>query len=101
MKEIAAHNISGWMQAAAVSDLYHLCVGIGMGIGCIWIGWVNADVMAGNSWHQLALCCDHPFFEVRCQPVGICENEIRRVSVAEFHAPVRGAGERGYHHCKR
>src|SRR5262245_36601972 len=101
MKEIAAHNIAGWVQAATVGNLYHLSVGIGMGIGCIWIGWGNADVMAGNSWYQLALCCDHPIFEVRRQPVSIRENEIRCVSVADFHAPVRGAGERGDHHCQR
>src|SRR5262249_57385884 len=49
MKEIAAHNISRWVQAAAVGDLYHLCVGIGVRIRRIRIGWVNADVVAGET----------------------------------------------------
>src|SRR5262249_5390716 len=78
MKEIAADNIPRGMQTAAISDLYHLRVGIGMGIGCIWIGRVNADVMPRNSCHQLAVRRDSPFFEMGRQPVGVCENEIRR-----------------------
>ena len=55
MKEIAADDISRRMQAAAVGDLNHLCVGIGMGIRCIWIGGIDADVVARNSFDQLAL----------------------------------------------
>src|SRR5262245_991050 len=62
MKEIAAHDVSRRMETAAVGDLYHLCVGIGMGIRFIRIGWINSDVMARYAWHQLARCRDHPFF---------------------------------------
>src|SRR6476469_421645 len=101
MKEIAAHDISRRLQAAAVGDLNHLRVGIGMGIRCIWIAGINADVMAWNSWHQFARYRDCPFFDVRREPVGVCKNEIRTVSVTGFYAPIGGAGKRGDYHCQR
>src|SRR5262249_24874604 len=43
----------------------------------------------------------HHFLKGRRYPVGVRENEICRVSGADFHAPVRGAGERRYHHRQR
>ena len=65
MKEIAADNISRRMQSSPVGDLYHLCIRVGMRIRRIRIGGVNADVVARNSLHQLAVCRDCPFFNVR------------------------------------
>ena len=78
MQEIAADNIPRGMEAAAVGDLDHLCVGIGMRVRRIGIGGINADVMAGKTLDQLALGCNRPFFDVGGQPVRICKNEIRR-----------------------
>ena len=57
--------------------------------------------MARNVFHQLALCGDRPFFDVRSQPVGVCENEIRSVRIAKFFGPLRGGSKTGNHYCDR
>src|SRR5438552_16846415 len=49
--------------------------------------------MTRKTLDQLALSCDRPFFDVRCQPVGVGENEICNIHFAEFFGPFRGAGE--------
>jgi hypothetical protein len=49
MKEIAAHNISRGMQAAAVGDLNHRCVGVGVRVRRIRIGRIDPDVVARNA----------------------------------------------------
>src|SRR5262245_30032950 len=50
MKEIATHDVSRRMQATAVGDLYHLCVGIGMRIRFVRIGGIDADVVTRNAF---------------------------------------------------
>src|SRR5437867_7756290 len=76
MKKIATHHISRRMQAAAVGELNHCRVRIGVWVWCIRVARIDSDVMTRKPFDQLALCCDCPFFDVRCQPVGIDENKI-------------------------
>jgi hypothetical protein len=97
MQEIAADHISRWMQAAAVGYLNHRCVWIGVRIRRIRVGRVDADVMTRKSLDQFALCCNHPFFDVRRQPVGVRKNKIRTCGFAVFHRPLCCADERGNH----
>ena len=101
MKETAADHISRRMQAAAIGDLNHGRIGIGMRIWSARVSWINADVMTRTTRDQLALCCDRPLFEVRCQPVGICENKICKTCFVVFSGPLRGASESSDHNGER
>ena len=48
-----------------------------MWIGSVSVGGIDSDVMARRIGHEIPLCRDSPFFQVRLQPVGIRENKIR------------------------
>ena len=100
MKKIAADHISRRMQPAAVGDLNHCHVRIGMRIGVAWVSWVDADVMMRKTLDQLAARSDRPFFEVRRHPVGIRENKICNTRFAVFLGPVRRADESRNDSCE-
>src|SRR5437899_5702128 len=91
MKKIAAHYISRRMEAATVGDLDQRCVWIGVSIGRVSVGGINADVVTRKTRNQVTPCCDRPFFDVRCQPVSIRENKIRKCRLAAFFAVLPGA----------
>ena len=60
------------MEAAAIGNLDHRCVRIGMRVRCVRVGRIDADVVTGKTVGQLPLCSDRPFFDMGGQPVSIC-----------------------------
>src|SRR5256885_14816758 len=101
MKEIAADHISRRMQAAAIGDLNHGRIGIGMRIWSARVSWINADVMMRATRDQLAHRCDRPLFEVRCQPVSVSENKISQTRFAVSSSPLCRTRESGNHNSQR
>src|SRR4026208_494461 len=100
MQEIAANNVSRRVQATAVGQLNHGCIRIGVRIRRVGVRRIDSDVMTRESLDQVALRSNHPFFEMRCQPVGVCENKIRTCGFAVFHRPLCCANE-SCNHCSK
>ena len=59
------------MKTAAVGDLDHRCVRIGVRVRRAGVGRIDADVVTREALDQLPLRRDRPFFKVRNQPVRI------------------------------
>ena len=89
------------MKAAAIGDLDHRCVRIGVRIRRAGVGRIDADIVSGEALDQLALCCDRPFFNLPGEPVSIRQNEIREFCLIAFFAALRGADEAGDHRGER
>src|SRR5712671_5751798 len=65
VKKIATHHVARGMEPAAVGDLEHRCVRIGVGVWRVRTSRIYADVMMRNALDQLARGRDRPLFEVR------------------------------------
>ena len=76
MKEVAADDIPRPMQASAVRKLNLRCVRIGVRIGRIRVGGIDADVMTRHTFDQFPARRHRPFFDVRGQPIGVGKDEI-------------------------
>src|SRR5438046_2653050 len=101
MKEIAADYISRRVKSPAVGELNHCRVGIGVRIRGAGVSRINSDIMTRKPFDQLALRCDRPFFQMRRQPVCMCENKICNTGSAEFFGPLGGADESSNHNSER
>src|ERR1700746_3837558 len=100
MKKIAANYISRRVKSSAVGELNHCRVGIGVRIRSAGVGRINTDIMTRKPFDQLALSYNHPFFEMRCHPVGIRENEIYNIRFAVFLSPLGSADESRNDYCE-
>src|SRR5229473_655965 len=101
MKKIATNHIARGMEPTAVGDLYHRRVRVSVRVRRTRVGRIDTDVMTRKASNQLALCCDRPFFNMRCQPVSIRQDEVRKLRVAMLLAALCGADETGDHRSER
>src|SRR5438874_9178975 len=64
MKKVTANYVSRRMEAAAVGQLNHRCIWIGVRIRRVRVRGIDANVMTRESIDQFTPGCNSPFFNV-------------------------------------
>ena len=88
------------MEAATIVDHEHRGVRVGVRIGRLRISGIDANVMAPESFDQFTGRGDGPLFKVGGQPVGICQNKIRRAGFLLQLGEFRGTNQASNHRRK-
>ena len=98
IKKFSADNITRGMQTAAVRDLYHARIRIGMVIWFVGIRRVDADVMTRFAGNEFSAIGDGPILDVSREPIGVIENKrselLHRLAISLL-GKIGCANERG------